>query len=321
MGPLITIGLSTYNAEHSVNAAIASALAQTWRPIEIVVVDDFSTDTTPLILQRLASMHPELRLFFNGANCGVAVTRNRIMDEARGEFLAFFDDDDESLPNRITEQYTRIVDYEKKYLNSELVVCHTSRHLIYPNGETRFEPTMGQNVEVLAPSGKAVAQMILMGKPLKYGNGSCPTCSQMARLSTYRSVGGFDPALRRGEDTDFNIRLAIAGGHFVGIGSPLVNQYMTKTSDKSLCEEHRNNVILLEKHRSIIEAEGQYVFCRGWLDVKFLWLDKKYSLFGYKLFTLFFHFPLITTKRLSRAVPNFGLNQAFSKFHRVSVKK
>ncbi len=321
MSPLVTIGLTTYNAEFSVSAAIASALAQTWRPIEIVVVDDCSFDSTPIILRRLASIHPELRLFFNSVNCGVGVTRNRILEESKGEFVAFFDDDDESLPNRITEQYLRITNYEKNYLNSALVVCHTARRLIYPNGETRLESTMGQNIKVCAPAGKAVAQMILMGIPLKDGDGSCPTCSQMARLSTYRAVGGFDPILRRGEDTDFIIRIAIAGGHFVGIGSPLVNQNMTKTSDKSLYEEYRNNLILLEKHKSIIEAEGQYTFCRKWLDIKFLWLDKKYSQFMCKLFTLFLHSPLITTKRLSRSVRNFGLNQAFSKFHRLGVKR
>lgn len=321
MSCLITIGLSTYNAEFSVGAAIASALAQTWRPIEIVVVDDCSSDATPIILRRLASIHPELRLFFNSVNCGVGKTRNRILEESRGEFLAFFDDDDESLPNRISEQYMRIVEYEKKYLNSELVVCHTARHLIYPNGETRFESTMGQNIKTPAPAGMAVARMILMGIPLKDGDGSCPTCSQMARLSTYRAVGGFDPILRRGEDTDFNIRIAIAGGHFAGIGSPLVIQKMTKTSDKSLFEEYRNNLILLEKHRPIIEAEGQYTFCRKWLDIKFLWLDRRYCQFGCELFVLFFHFPLTTTKRLSRSVQNFGLNQAFSKFHKVGVKR
>ncbi|MFW8744739.1 glycosyltransferase family 2 protein [Mesorhizobium japonicum] len=313
--------MSTYNAECSVGAAIASALAQTWRPIEIVVVDDCSSDSTPRILRRLASVHPELRLFFNSVNSGVGATRNRILEESKGEFLAFFDDDDESLPNRIAEQYIRIVDYEKNYRNGELIVCHTARRLIYPNGETRFEPTMGQNLKALAPAGKAVAHMILMGAPLKNGNGSCPTCSQMARLSTYRSVGGFDPLLRRGEDTDFNIRIAIAGGHFVGIESALVIQNMTKTSDKSLFEEYRNNLILLEKHKSIIEAEGQYSFCREWLDIKFLWLDKKYFQFGHKLLALFFHSPLITIKRLRRSVPNFGLNQAFSKFHRLNVKR
>lgn len=321
MNPLITIGLSTYNAEESVCAAIASALAQTWRPIEIVVVDDCSCDSTSIILQNLANMHKELRIFFNDVNCGVAATRNRILNNSKGEFVAFFDDDDESLPNRISEQYTRIINYERHFFKGGLIVCHTARRLIYPNGEVRIEPTMGINVETLAPAGIAVAQRILMGTPLKYGNGSCPTCSQMARLTTYNAVGGFDPILRRGEDTDFVIRIANAGGHFVGLREPLVVQNMTKTSEKSLLEEYRNNIILLKKHRSIIEAKGEYLFCLRWLDIKFSWLNRRYLDFLWKILLLFMFYPILTIRRLKRSIPNFGLNQAFSRFHNMTTKK
>lgn len=319
--PLITIGLTTFNAEDTVERAVASVLAQEWRPIEVIVVDDCSSDRTPCILRELANAHPELRVYFTPRNCGVAVTRNRILEEARGEFLAFFDDDDESLPDRVAEQYKRIVCYEEKHLNGELVICHTARQLVYPNGETRIEPTMGQVIGARAPAGVAVAQRILMGTPLKEGNGSCPTCSQMARLSTYRVVGGFDPMLRRGEDTDINIRIAMAGGHFVGISNPLVIQYMTKTSDKSLQEEYRNNLILLEKHKFILEAEGQYAFCRKWLDVKFSWLEGRYFGCIRNLLLLFLRYPCITARRLKSALPNFGLNQTFGRFHRVKARK
>ena len=52
---------------------------------------------------------------------------------------------------------------------------------------------------------------------MKDGYGACPTCCQMARTSTYQTVNGFDSKFRRSEDTEFCIRLAMNGGHFVGI--------------------------------------------------------------------------------------------------------
>jgi glycosyltransferase involved in cell wall biosynthesis len=313
--PLVTIGLTTYNAADTVERAIVSALAQTWRPIEIVVVDDCSTDNTFEILDRLAIRHSELHIFRNVSNGGVAVSRNRILDEARGEFVAFFDDDDESVPERIALQLQRIINYEQDFALGALVVCHAARRRIYAEGMEWIEPTMGQTEGRVAPNGSAVANRILLGTPLQDGYGACPTCSQMARLVTYRLVGGFDPSLRRGEDTDFTIRLAEVGGHFVGIAQPLVIQWMTHTAEKSLAEEYRNQLLLMEKHRSIMDRVGQYQFCLQWLDVRQAWLEGRRTTFFRILIVLTLRYPLLTSRRLLMAVPNMRLNLAFSHFH------
>lgn len=313
--PLVTIGITAFNAVKTVERAVQSALAQTWRPIEILAIDDCSSDGTRDVLDRLAEQHSELRVFGNAVNGGVAVSRNRIIAEARGEFVAFFDDDDESLPERVEAQLMRILDYEREFSDGAPVICHTARRLIYPEGTVRVEPTMGQIEARHAPAGPAVARRILLGVPLEDGYGACPTCSQMARLSTYRRLDGFDPALRRGEDTDFNIRLAETGGHFVGVGRPLVIQTMTKTSEKSLAEEYRNMLLLLEKHRAIMERAGQYDFCRHWIDAKQAWLEGRRADFVLALSSLALTHPVLTGRRLALALPNIGLNRAFSRFH------
>lgn len=313
--PLVTIGITAYNAADSVAAAVASALAQTWRPIEIVAVDDCSSDGTRDELERLAGVHPELRMFSNAVNGGVAVSRNRILAEARGAFVAFFDDDDESMPERVAEQYRRICDYERDFASSALVICHTARQLVYPDGLQRVDRTMGETPGRLAPAGSAVARRILLGTPLKDGYGACPTCSQMARLATYRNLGGFDPALRRGEDTDLNIRLALAGGHLVGIARPLVRQRMTRTSDKGLAEEYRNMLVLIEKHRGMMEEAGQYGFCRAWLDAKQAWLEGRRAAFAGRFAALALAHPVLTARRFALALPNAAINRAFRRFH------
>jgi len=313
--PLITIGLTTYNALDSIEHCVASALSQSWQPIEIVVVDDCSTDGTFKFLKKLSTKHQGIHVFINSSNSGVAVSRNRILEEAHGEFVVFFDDDDESLPDRISEQYKRITEYEKQFAKGAPVICHTARKLIYPHGEVRLEQTMGQIEDRPAPSGPAVARRILLGEPLVDGYGACPTCSQMARLSTYKLIGGFDPSFRRGEDTDFNIRLAQAGGHFVGIAEPLVIQTMTKTSEKSLRDEYNYMLRILYKHREFIVQEGQFDFSLVWLDLKQAWLENHRLTLVKLLFRLSFAHPVLTMRRLMFSLPNIGLNRAFSRFH------
>jgi glycosyltransferase involved in cell wall biosynthesis len=314
--PLVTIGLTTYNAEETVRRALDSALAQTWRPIEIVAIDDCSSDGTYPLLLKLAQQHAELRVFRNAVNGGVAVSRNRILQEARGAFVAFFDDDDDSLPHRVAAQLARITDYELGFAGGAPVVCHTARRRVYAQGLERIEPTMGQQTGRLAPNGHQVADRILLGTPLEDGYGACPTCCQMARLETYRAVDGFDPQLRRGEDTDFTIRLALAGGHFVGLAEPLVTQWMTRTEEKSLAEEYRNQLLLIDKHRPLLERVQQYGFCRRWAEAKQAWLEVRRAAFATLLVRLALRHPVLTARRLWMAAPNIRLNQAFSRFHR-----
>ena len=73
---------------------------------------------------------------------------------------------------------------------------------------------MGTN-EGVVPHGIDVALRILMGKPMPNIFGSTATCSQMSRLGTYKALGGFDEDFRRSEDTEFNVRAAIYGAHFL----------------------------------------------------------------------------------------------------------
>ena len=313
--PLITIGITAYNAADTLGTAARSAMGQTWRPIEILIVDDCSTDKSNKILDNLKSEHDEIRIIKNDRNMGIAFSRNRILDEAHGEFIVFFDADDESLPERIEIQLQRILDYERDFANGAPVICHTARRLVYPDGNEQIAVTMGENESQIAPKGLSVAERILLGIPVKDAYGGCPTCSQMARLSTYQLLGGFDPDFRRSEDTDFNIRLAIIGGHFVGIAKPLVLQYMTKTPEKSLKDEQIYTLMLLDKHRDVPDRYGLYDYCYHWIDAKQAWLERRILPFIFIILILIISHPLHTFRRFYAAVPNIKLNRNFSRFH------
>jgi len=313
--PLITIGMTCYNAENTIARAVDSALAQDWGNFEIIIVDDASTDGTPQILQSMAAKYPKTRICINAKNGGVAVSRNRIIEEAKGLFIAFFDDDDESAPERLARQYRRITEYEDKFSNGAFVLCHTARTQRYPDGTERYEPTMGTDKNSASPQGKAVARRILTGKPVAGVFGSTATCSQMARTETYRDLGGFDPSFRRGEDTDFNIRAALKGAHFIGVPDPLVTQTMTLTSDKNLDSEHACNLILLEKYRDFISQNSDYPFCCDWIETKYDFLSRRYVMFFFRFLKLLISHPVATLQRVFWALPNIKSNVIFGRFH------
>ncbi len=92
--PLVSILVPTYNRANQLSAALDSALAQSHRPIEIVVSDNASSDETPSICQRYAMRHPELRVVRHDENCGPTRNFESLRDVAHGEYMMFLGDDD-----------------------------------------------------------------------------------------------------------------------------------------------------------------------------------------------------------------------------------
>ena len=88
--PKISVIIPTYNRAHYINEAIDSALAQTYQNVEIVVVDDGSTDETRAVLK---GYEDKIRYFYQGHQ-GVAAARNFGIEKSSGQYLAFLDDDD-----------------------------------------------------------------------------------------------------------------------------------------------------------------------------------------------------------------------------------
>lgn len=314
MLPLISIGITCYNASDTIENAVRSALDQTWPNSEIIIVDDNSHDFSQEVLEQLAADHSNIKVLFQQDNCGVATARNLIIDAAVGEFLVFFDDDDESSAHRINEQYQRIISYENDFGIIDPVICHTARVQKYPDGTEHYEPTMGMN-QGIVPNGELVALRTLIGRPIPNVLGSTATCSQMARLSVYRNLNAFDVLLRRSEDTDFNIRAALSGAHFVGLSEPLVVQNMTKALEKTLDNERHYSLKLIEKHREFIGKYTSAQFCHNWLLAKHDFLRTEYLKFSLKIIILFVTSPIFTLQRIKWALPSINTNLKLKSFH------
>ena len=100
-GPLVTVIMPAWNAAATVAVAMRSVLAQTWRPLELIVVDDASTDGTPAAIEAAAALDPRVKTLRNAANVGPYVSKNRALAHAAGAWVTGHDADDWAHPERI----------------------------------------------------------------------------------------------------------------------------------------------------------------------------------------------------------------------------
>ena len=108
----VTIGIPLFSSLDYIRQTMESALAQTFEPIEFLVVDDGGNDGSIAVIKELQQTHPRgghIHIVTNPKNMGAGYSRNRIIDEAKGEYLYFMDSDDTIEPNTIQLLYDAIV--------------------------------------------------------------------------------------------------------------------------------------------------------------------------------------------------------------------
>ncbi len=300
--PRITVGLTCFNAGQTIERALRSALAQEWPDLEVVVIDDCSTDNSWEIIDRIAKADARVRAVRHVVNGGVAAARNTILDSASGEFVAFFDDDDESVPERVRVQYEALRGYETAR-DVGLIACYASGARRYPNGYELRANAIGSRPQV--PNGGMVADYLLFNgrkDGFFYGAGT-PTCALMARFSTFKAVGGFDSSLRRVEDVDFAIRLALAGGHFIGCPESLYLQHATVAADKTPQENLKAQLRLIDKYSDYLMRKGRYGYARDWFNIRFYHFSGRRMKLLAALIMFLMRHPIAGLKHLLRSAP------------------
>lgn len=301
--PLVTVGITCYNASDTIARALESALRQDWNNTEIIVVDDVSTDQSVEIIESIMQSEPRIRLVRHGINKGPAGARNTILENARGEYVIFFDDDDESEPNRITVQYKVLNEYELK-TGARLVACYASGVRKYGNGYELKLQAIGTCKEV--PRGQVLVDYVLLNvrnDNVFYGAG-IPTCALMARLATFQSVGGFDNDLRRVEDADFAIRLAFAGGHFIGTSDSLFVQHATQAADKSPHANMLSELKLVEKYAAYLRSKGRYAYARNWFKIRYYHFSGQHFRCALAILAFILRNPVSGIRHIARSLPS-----------------
>ncbi|WP_339226569.1 glycosyltransferase family A protein [Oceanobacillus sp. FSL K6-2867] len=120
-GPKVSIIIPAYNSESGIRVAIESMLAQTWNNVEILVVDDCSTDDTANVIAEYAEMDARVKPLTTPKNSGPYVARNIALQQATGEFVTINDADDWSHPEKIERQVNHLMEQKD-------IIANTSEH-------------------------------------------------------------------------------------------------------------------------------------------------------------------------------------------------
>jgi hypothetical protein len=189
--PLVSVVVPVYNGARYLRQALDSALAQTYQPLQVLVVDDGSTDASPALIASYGSRVVSIRQ----PNAGVAQARNTGLRAASGELIAFLDQDDWWLPEKVARQVERF------QADDELGLVHT--------GILQYSESAGQFVEGVydttpSPllSGRCYEQLLL-------GNGVYNS-SVMIRKAVIARSGLFDPGIPGNTCQDYDLWLRIA---------------------------------------------------------------------------------------------------------------
>ena len=301
---LVTIGITCFNAHDTIERAVRSALAQTWPQKEIIIVDDGSSDASRSIIERLAKQDPDLGIVFHPENRGYAAAVNTIVREARGEFVAIFDDDDESVSNRLELQISRIQSYEARHA-SDLVLCYSNRNVIKGGATAPDHIAKAIGRRAPEPRGPAVADYLFgISRDDFYIWGMFGSCTLMARRRVFQSIGGFDETFRRSAEWDFAVRAALMDAHFIAVDQPLVTQWKTPSADKAGKVPLVYSLKLRTKHKPYLTGKGLYHASRALARAQFFGNKKRPVWSRFHLLTaLIMSPPLLISKlreRMSR---------------------
>ncbi|WP_083223676.1 MULTISPECIES: glycosyltransferase family A protein [unclassified Ensifer] len=223
--PLVSIILPTFNRERWIEASVSSALSQTYKNIEIILIDDGSVDNTREILSKIDD--PRLRYHYQ-PNRGRSNARNHALLLAEGHYIAFLDSDDLFLPDKTRLQ----VEYLQSNPGTGMV--YTSAQCIGENGEPI-------DYEYIANRSGMIYKDVAFFKPVTI---TLPT------VMTYRhvidAVGGFDEEMYRFEDTDMWRRIS--------------KEYRVDAMPAYTCllRTHDNNDITSQNPDGIVKALDYY---------------------------------------------------------------
>lgn len=187
--------MPAYNAEAHLKEALDSVLGQTYRAIEVIVVDDGSSDATADIVQAFRDVR-----YIRQSNRGPSAARNRGIQAAQGEFVAFLDADDVWEPEKLSEQLTILDDTpEAALIFSDMRLFNASNdRLLSMFSKYGFtDQFFGDSRRVLDPVRKLVQTNYI------------PTSSVLARKDVVLDAGAFDEGFCKAEDWDLWLRIAV----------------------------------------------------------------------------------------------------------------
>lgn len=236
---LVTVLIPVYNARNYLEEAIESVLKQTYQFMEIVVIDDGSTDDSPEILSRLAAKDSRISVV-RKPNGGISSALNTGLDLARGDLIARMDADDLMMPHRIATQHA--------YLRANPALGFCASYMRVIDGAGRF-------VRSYAPAPvthAALAAQIARREAITYTHPAV-----MFRTAVARNLGGYNRELEPCEDTDLFGRMITSGMPGLVIPEELLSYRLHSGSISG--SKTKSQVEMLEhvRHNFYMRLEGR----------------------------------------------------------------
>lgn len=242
--PRVSVVIPTFNCERFIGRTVGSALRQTYRDFEIIVVDDGSTDGTQAVLAE----YGEALHYIKQANQGASAARNAALSRATGEYIAYLDADDLWHPEKLAHQVEYLDAYPScGFVHTEVAVIDEQDSVLY----ARFNKETGRTV----PQGKCLRDILQRSH--------IQTLTVLERRSAFDRAGEFDLRLPVAQDYLHWIQVALQGYEVGYLPEPL-GQYRWRAG--SLMSSQRRLLgdftkiyeILLAEHR-LEEVHGSEV--------------------------------------------------------------
>ena len=241
--PRVSVVLPAYNRADTIGAAVASILRQTWTDFELLVVDDGSTDGTIEAVKAIDD--PRIRTLATPRNMGPSGARNVGIREARAEWIAFQDSDDEWLPEKLARQMARLDEPGAPWIAAYCGMAIVGSVHLERRQRTRLR-------YIPAPELTEVEGDIL---PSLLRASLVSTQMLVARRAELEAIGGFDEALPALVDWDLVLRLA-ARGHFAFVDEPLVLQRFSENSiTRDMARRTVARAQIIAKHEALMARE------------------------------------------------------------------
>lgn len=201
MPGLVSVVIPAYNAGNFIEHCLKSIVSQNYRPMEVIIVDDGSKDCTASIVETFAQKHRDEQtsfLLIRQENGGPSRARNRGIAEARGEWVAFLDADDQWTCDKLTTQ----VVYHQNH--PDISFTFADMRVVKDSGET-IESVFtkyghcpyDENGIVNDPFSKLLKCNFI------------PTGTVMSRRDCFEQISPFDESIRHGEDYDLWLRMSL----------------------------------------------------------------------------------------------------------------
>lgn len=235
----VSVIIPAYNAAATITRAVASVRAQRGKGIEIIVINDGSSDKTVEVVRAAIEPGENIIVLELATNSGVSAARNAGIAIARGAYLAFLDADDIWLPGKLVKQIAVMQSDPAITLVSCNSQMTSAEGVPLKEGHLNRPPVQG------AEAWKTLLVYNFL-----------PTPTVLARTTLVRQLGGFDESLAVGEDLDLWIKLGVAGKIAV-LSDILINYYDLNNSLMKRHGERTGTIVvpMLEKH--IVEQAGK----------------------------------------------------------------